>query len=279
MAFHNRYWSCTKFADWVRGTPKINMGTSEQWDDWHQNAKAVHPWRWWLAEEGLDLVQDFITWPFRKLYDIKYYINNRWVSKTHALTAHARDIKPGEWSDVGDRFLFCLFNELQDYVELELAWWQIAWNDNESKKYDAPFWAKGIFRWRTWRCPQAGLDNLTWQSSLCHREDEVGDKTSLIGKPTPQAVVAQEIIDLYTWWTQTYRNRPDPYEVSGWTQICEEGRAANNGRLSFSDPKDPDLKRRSKQALKIIHKLEQDYTREEDQMLQRLVKVRRSLWT
>ena len=126
MAQHTTYWSCTPFADWLRGTKKLGAGTAEQWDDWTTAAQMKHNFRYWLAEEALGHIQDFVTWPVRKLYDIKYYINNRWVSRTHSLTAHPRDIKPGQWQDVGNRFLPCLFNELVDFVEIESAWSHIA---------------------------------------------------------------------------------------------------------------------------------------------------------
>ena len=133
MAQHSKYWSCTKFADWLRGTPKISAGTDDEWNNWYEQAKTAHPVRYWISEEGLDMVQDFITFPLRTLYSIKYYINNRWITRTHALTSHPRDIQPGAWSDLGNRFLPCLFNELVNYVEVELAWWHIAWDGEERK--------------------------------------------------------------------------------------------------------------------------------------------------
>ena len=282
MAQHTNYWSCSKFADWLRGTNKLECGTSEEWSDWKKTAKTRYPFRYWLAEEGLDLIQDFVTWPTRKLYDIKYYINNRWVTHTHALTAHGRDIKPGDWCDVGNRFLPCLFNELVDFVEIELAWWHIAWADkDEKKKYDAPFWATGWFRWRVWRCPQAGLDNLEWQRNLRWTEEEVRADSPNLGKSTPQAVAAQEILDLYRWWTEVYRNRPDPYDASGWTEYCERKREEEDSDgLSFlSDTKDPKLKKAGDRALKLCHKIEQQYEKEDTEMLTRLIKIRHALWT
>ena len=211
----------------------------------------------------------------------RYYINNRFVTRTHALTAHARDIKPGEWRDVGNRFLPCLFNELQDFVEIELAWSHIAWSNKEDRaKYAAPFWASGWFRWRTWRCPEAGLDNLKWQSELRHSTDDGWKENDPnIGLPTPQAVKAQEILDLYTWWTTTYRNRPDPYEASGWTAACEAQREANGGKLSWSTPKDPALKKAQTKAHKLLQKIEADYEKEDEAMMIRLIKVRHGLWT
>jgi hypothetical protein len=273
------YWTCSKFADWLRGTAKLKAGTSEEWDEWTTTAQMRHNFRYWLAEEGLDILQKIVYWPTDTLYSIKYYINNRWVSRTHSLTAHARDIKPGQWRDVGDRFLPCLFNELVDFIEIESAWSHIAWGSAEDKaKYAAPFWATGWFRWRNWRCPQAGLDHLDWAMTLTNSDWCEPDHKDY-GKPTHQAMKAKELKELYTWWTQTYRNRPDPYDVSGWTAACEAQRIANGGKISFNAPKDPVLKKAQDKAHKLLQKIEADYEKEDEAMMIRLIKVRHGLWT
>lgn len=282
MAQHTHYWSCSNFADWIRGTAKGGAKTSEGWDEWYETAKTAHPIRYWIAEEMLGHIQDFITWPVRKIYDCKYYINNRWVTRTHALTASPKSIKRGEWCDVGNRFLPCLFNELVDFVEIELAWSNIAWSDEEARaKYNPPFWATGWFRWRTWRCPQSGLDSLEWQRKLTFGEDYPGMvEDDQKDKLTPQAVKAQELLDLYKWWTEVYPNRPDPYEASGWTEYCEASRAANGGKLSWSGHKDnPELRKMNDKAHKALRKIEAAYEKEDEQMMIRLIKVRHGLWT
>ena len=274
------YWTCTKFADWLRGTTKLKCGTSEEWHEWETRAKADYPIRWWLAEEGLDIIQKTIMFIPDKLYAIKYYINNRFITRTHALTASARDLPRGQWADVGNRFLPCLFNELVDFVEVELAWWHLVWEDKEKrKKYNAPWWRFGWWNIRVWRCPQAGLDNLEWQRNLRWTEDEVGPDSKNLGQLTPQAVKAQEILDLYKWWTETYRNRPDPYEASGWSAYCEASRLANGGRLSWGGDKTPELKKMSDKAHKLLRKIEEDYEKEDEAMMIRLIKVRHGLWT
>jgi len=271
------YWSCSKFADWVRGTPKLSAGTSEQWDEWRQKAQGYNPVRFWIAEEALDAVQNFIHYPTDKLNDVRYYINNRWVSRSHSLTAHPQDIKPGQWQDVGNRFLPCLFNELVDFVEIEQAWHYVMWNSEEQKKYNVPWWRSGWLRWRTWRCPEAGLAYLDWAMTLTNKEFiEEGEKE----EPTYQAKAAREIKELYLWWTTTYRNRPDPYEVSGWTAYCELSRLQNGGKLSWDGAKDSkELERASKLALKELRKIEAAYEKEDEQMMIRLIKIRQSLWT
>ena len=276
----SHYWSCSKFADWLRGTPKLKAGTSEEWDEWERKAWGHSRLRYWIAEEGLDYLSKIVFFIPDTLHSVKYYINNRWVTRSHALTASPRDIRPGSWCDVGNRFLPCLFNELQDFVEVELAWWHLAWEGKEARaKYNAPWWAFGWWRWRTWRCPQAGLDNLEWQRNLRWKEDEVGSDSPNLGQPTPQAIKAQEILDLYKWWTEVYRNRPDPYDASGWTEYCEASRAANGGKLSWSGDKSPELKKMSNKAHKLLRKIEAQYEKEDEQMMIRLIKVRHGLWT
>ena len=274
------YWSCSKFADWIRGTAKLSAGTSEEWDEWTTRAQMKHNFRYWLAEEGLDYLQTTVYYIPDKLNDVRYYINNRFVSRSHSLTAHARDIRPGSWSDVGNRFLPCMFNELVDFVEIEQAWHYCMWSDDAKTKFNVPWYRSGWLRWRTWRCPEAGMEYLTWASGLVVDKDmgaDPGEKG--YGEPTYQAAAAKEIIALYTWWTETYRNRPDPYEASGWTDVCEANRIANGGRLSFSAEKDPVLKKASDKSHKLLQKIEAAYEKEDEEMMIRLIKIRQSLWT
>lgn len=282
------YWSCTKFADWVRGTPKLKAGTSDEWDDWTRTAQGHNRVRYWLAEEVLDRIQGAILWIPDKIHSVKYYINNRWITRTHALTAHPRDIKPGQWYDVGYRFLPCLFNELVDYVEVELAWWHLAWaNKEERAKYNMPWWAVGWWRVRTWRCPQAGLDNLEWQRNLRWGENEVGPDSKNLGQLTHQARAAQEILELYTWWKEVYPNRPDPHDASGWSEYCERKRklaeehgVSNSFSSLFSSKyENKELKKFGERALKLTSKIEAKYKKEDEEMMIRLIKIRDSLWT
>ena len=273
----NHYWTCSKFADWLRGTPKPGAETGRGWREWEERAKSAHPVRYWLADEGLDYLQTVIFYIPDKIYDLKYYVNNRWVTRTHALTAHPRDIAPGTWCDVGNRFLPCLFNELVDFVEVELAWWHVAWDAKARKQFKTPFWGTGWFRWRTWRSREAGLANLEWQRNLRWQEDEVSDPEN-VGKLTPQAIAAQEIYDLYIWWKEVYPNRPDPHDAGGWSAYCERRRESGAGFLDFED-RTPEELEESRQALDATQAIEDKYEKEDEEMLIRLIRIRRSLWT
>jgi hypothetical protein len=275
----SHYWTIGTFADWLRGTPKLKCGTSEQWDAWYEEAAKAHPIRYWIAEEGLDYLQKFVYYIPDKLNDVRYYINNRWVSRTHSLTAHPRDIKPGQWQDVGNRFLPCLFNELVDFVEIEQAWHHCIWSDDAKTKFNVPWHRSGWLRLRTWRSPEAGLEYLKWASTLTNAEFLDDDKKHL-AVPTFQAKSAIEIMELYTWWTQIYPNRPDPHDASGWSAYCDASREANGGKLSWSgNDKTPELKKASKLALNKLRKIEAAYEKEDEEMMIRLIKIRQGLWT
>ena len=77
-----------------------------------------------------------------------------------------------------------------------------------------------------------------------------------------------------------YPNRPDPYEASGWSALCEEQREGEDGVLGIlRRPRNKDLQRRIDQAHKVLRRMEREYEQEEEQMMIRLIRVRNSLWT
>ena len=272
----NHYWTTSKFADWLRGTVSPVALTHSDWKIWRKTAREAHPVRYWLADDGLNYLQKFFYYIPDKLYDLKYYINNRWVTHTNALRAHPRDIVPGSWMDLGDRFLPCLFNELVDFVEVELAWWHIAWSEIDQAKYKAPWYASGWFRWRTWRCPQAGLDNLAWQMT-CDNKDYTTEDDPNYGALTQQAYNAMEIAALYKWWTEERPNRPDPYEVSGWNAYIDS--KYKNGKDTFFDDLDSGKVRDTSSMHEMMNEIDTKYAQEDEEMLIRLIKVRHALWT
>jgi hypothetical protein len=278
---HGKYWSCTPFADWIRGTKKLNAGTSKEWYDWNVQSRVSHPFRHWVAEEALGKVQDFIGWPKEQVNNLSYYINNRWVTKTHALTAHPKDIKPGSWRDVGDRFLPCMFNELVDFVEVETAGHHVAWGDEETRakyKLSKFYWTR--FYLRTWRCPEAGIDHLNWSAALICDESmgfKPGDKN--FGKPTQQAEYATTILKLYHWWKNVYPNRPDPHDASGWSALCAKRATTHKEDGWMFDDKSPEERKETKKALDACGKIEKQYEDENTKMMVELIKVRNFLWT
>lgn len=274
MGMRLTYWSCSKFADWIRGSIKGSSKTSKDWNTWHSNSKARHPIRYWVAEEGLDRLQDLVSWPITKLYDVKYYINNRWVTRTHLLNSK---LKKGQWHEFETRLLHSMFDSLVDYIEIEEAWSNISWDEKAREKYKAPWYSFGWFRWRTWRCAEAGLDKLQWASKLTD-EDWLEEDSKHLAKPTGQAIAAKELIELYNWWKSSRPNRPDVYDASGWTELCKRQRAEGRNLLDLEDSKEED-RLENIAALDLIRQLEEQYEKEDEDMMVRLIRVRRNMWT
>jgi hypothetical protein len=267
----SNYWSCSKFADWLRGTGKPYAASGSGWKEWEVKAKAAHPIRFWIAEDGLDKVQKFIYWPIDRLYDVKYYVVNRWIDQSHALVAHPKHIKPGQYRDFDYRILVCLFDELVDFVEIEKAYSNYRWS--EEKQKGMKWWQVGRWRTRTWRSAEAGLDHLAWEMTLTD-EEWIKDKSQ--AKPTLQAEVARETVELYKWWTEIYPNRPDPMDASGWSDYCDNKRDRGIGFLE-DDPEEEKWNTRSMHDK--IREMEKVYEDEDTEMLIRLIKIRGSLWT
>jgi len=116
--FRSNYWSCSKFADWVRGEKKPSALTLEEWDDWRDNQRKSNNWRYWFADKLLNKLQNFFNFPRDVYYSIKTYIDNRFVTKTHYLKT---GLEPGHYYELDHRIINGLFNELVAFVEEEQA--------------------------------------------------------------------------------------------------------------------------------------------------------------
>ena len=276
------YWSISKFADWLRGTPKPSSGTQDEWIAWRKRAKAKK-FRYWLAEEGLDYLQDFVCWPLNRAKDIRNYSNSRWLFKSHALTS---SLKRGEYYEFDTRLLHAVFDELVNFVEIELAWMEVVFSEENQKEYKVP-WYRTVLRLSRWRNVEAGLAHLAWASTLKNDEEWMNKNDLNYGQPTRQALAAQEIHKLYTWWKEEYPKRPDPMDVSGLSAYYNEKQNAAKARGDDEDmlfsflAEDTDTleKERWDKMSNLYHQIEMEQIEEDTTMLIRLIKIRREIWT
>lgn len=248
------YWSCSPLADWLRGTKKPYALTTEEWEDWRTEAKTKRPIRYFVAEHCLNKLQDFFLFPCDLFRNLRSYYYNRWVSKSHVLDT---GFKPGSYYELDERILHALFNELVNFVEIELAWMHVIGDKKQQKKF-------GISG-RKGRSPEAGLAYLEWASNLkCEFSSKHKDE------PSPQAISSQKIRELYTWW-KNRPNRPDPTEVSGWDEYCQ--------RTGQARSRDKEENKRRMSIYKKLEKIERQYEKEDEQKLIELIKIRKHLWT
>jgi hypothetical protein len=191
------YWSCSSFANWIRAIDKPHALPWDEWVNWRATSEKKHPYRYWMAEEGLDFLQDIVNFPMDVYHTIEIYIRNRFIDKLHYLRT---GLKPGEYYDPDYRILHGLFNELVIFVESEQAHLMKAYPERKYK------FVKG-------RCKQAGLDYLDWACNLKMNEDygiNPGDED--YNKPTAQAISSQKILELYNWWLDR-DYRVDPHDL------------------------------------------------------------------
>ena len=287
MAQRANYWSCSKFAKWVSVTfgarPKMDSGTSEEWAEWRKDVRKNHPVVFWFTEEFLDAVQNFIWWPCDKICDAHFYAFNRYVSKTHYIKT---ELEAGEYHSIDKRLRHGMFTELVDFIEVEKAYHHCVFSDEKRARYKLPWWRGGWrwLRWGIWRCPQAGLDYLEWESSLKFDDEWMDKSDPRYGSLTPQALAAMEQKRLYDWWKNVRPNRPDPYDESGWSNFCERRRAAHAGEddeplsMLFNDKTDEE-RAESKRLMDVLNDIEKRYDDEDEAMMVALIKIRQHLWT
>lgn len=175
-----RCWSNTDLADKIRGTEKPRVATWEGRKKWREEARKAHPIRYWIAESFLKIAQDYFMGPVDIWNSIRYYVKNRWVSQSHALVADPKHISRGTWCDLSERILYCNFDALVEFVEIECA---AMYNIDKERKLQ--------------RSISDGLDYLKWQSKVT-------------GGMSEEAPI---ILDLYLWWTVKRDQRLDPYEI------------------------------------------------------------------
>lgn len=243
------YWTCSKLADFIRGEKKPFALELGAWDEYYKDLKQRKPIRYWITEKLLRYLQNIIYYPYDLYNEIKFYIHNRWIDKTHYLKT---GLRPGGYHEFDERILHGLFNELVDYVEIELAHLS-RWDT--TKKY----------KFKNGRCLEAVYDYFKWANNL-KEKNEKGRKVL-----TPQAHDARKVQKLYEWWKHKRPNRPDPYDISGWHKVCKvDDKTLFDKNISIS---------KQKKSLAKLYKIEQSYDDEDTGMLIELIKLRHSLWT
>jgi len=231
------HWNCSKFANWIRGENKPYALEWHKWEEWKNNQKKHRPIRYWLSDTFLKKLQDIVYFPVDIYRTVKVYIRNRFIDKLQYLHT---GLKSGEYYDLDYRILHALFNELVDFVELELSA-SMKWDSGKKYKF-----VKG-------RCQQAQDDYFKWANHLKHQ-----------GRLTEQAKASRKIQKLYEWWKNKRPNRVDPFSSS---------------EFSYDIDEIIDHKNIKQKQIKKAYDLELDYDNEDTKMLIELIKVRCHLWS
>lgn len=258
------YWTCSPVATWIRDKSgvekKPSAATSEGWGAWHKANKDK--FGYWAAEEGLDILQDIWMFIPDVYHNVRVYIRNRYIDKTHFLDTK---LERGQWHEFDTRLLHGMFEALVDFVEDEKAAMH-RWTSDE--KYKLPNAEKGI-------------EYLEWEMTLGEERPDDPDHY-----PMPeQAAKAKETLELYKWWKYTRPERKEPGEAVGlyeWYDAMREKYKEddNDGVWNVLGRNYSEEDRVEQHRLyDASNKEETRQFVEDSEMMIRLVRLRGSLWT
>ena len=233
------------------GLPKDSKGngadkarSSEDWGAWKKEMKEKYPIRYFLNQ---DFEATFI-WPWSmRLQRVQEWVKYRTTRRYHIVST---GMKPG-YSDVTEKMLHVNFNMLKDFVEIEKAhMWD--WSGEQPKM------------------EQPGVSHLIWEIGL--------DADNSINNQ--QSANALEQYELYNWWTNIRPFRVDPFETPEHKAYWKLRNDIYGSDCFFCEDKDtPELKKAQKAAYELSDTLDKQYSKEDEDNLIRLMKIRQSLWT
>lgn len=239
-----------------------------EWKEWEAKMQEETPLAYWLNETVPEFFSDVnrkLTGPFKEL---KSWIRYRVFDKYHVVKT---GLKPG-YHEIDSRMLHSLFQLLVDFVEIEKAWMHVVWSEDNKRTFNVPWYSQGMFRIKNWRSRDAGLAYLDWECTL--NSPTLSDNE----RSDAQAETAYVIIELYKWWTEVRPNRPDPMDISGWDRYCRE-RIESGKEVLDTRTESEEEEREVRRLLDLTHKIEEEQYQEDTEMLNKLIEIRRSLWT
>lgn len=272
------YLNNSKFFNWVRskvfGIDKPYALGWDEWTEWDDNTKKSQPVAWFFTETVPGVLDKWIEIPHKLVNAPQNYISNVKYG-THGL--FSKSLTRGKWYELDYRMLHSNFDALVDFVEIELAHQRLY--DNESKAKHGIKWYHTAPLFKLFvndRFPAAGIDYLQWEMSLT----EDGG-----GLPTQQAIKANEIMTLYVWWTVIRKQRAEnggASKISGFDAFVNDMTKKYSATPFFGHSrKYMTAQERDKyeELQTTTFNLEREWDEEENEMLIRLIKIRRMLWT
>ena len=232
------------------------------WRLFDKEFKECAPIRHWIMNDFRKEIINPIYWKYRA---VKEWILYRTIHKYHIVDS---GLKPGYY-EIDTLILHVNFNMLKDFVEVEQAIHDYHWTQEYREKATwcerhMPFYR--IFY--PFRRPDLGIKHLEWASSL--DDPKLPPHEQCID----QAVNAREILVLYKWWVEDRPNRKEAEHIP----FDSQGKGLLGFLDSDFDHEAEDYKKYTK-SVESSYEQEEKWHIEDQEMLIRLMKIRRSLWT
>lgn len=248
------------------------------WDEWDITTKREQPigyfftetfpkWLEWIPEHSIDYLHSF-----------RYTVIN-WFEGSHRLNS---TLDKGKYHEFSERMLYSLFDSYVDYIEIEEAHMHVVFAEKAVReKYNIIWWKKyPILRWFSrWRCAEAAIDHLKWEMSL-----DTPNPNDPSWQSSPyQAEKAREKMALYTWWKHVRPSRGESWDVSGINDFIKKMDAKYgkgwDGHFGSTTKLTPSENRNYHKLQTDNTNLEEAWENEDEEMMIRLIRLRKNLWT
>jgi len=249
-----------KIESWLDFNPPGAL-SSKGWRLFNKEFKEKAPIRYWFHNDFRRSVILPIKW---KKDAIRSWIRYRTYDKYHILDTGL----PPDYHSVEQQMLHVNFNMLKNFVEVEQAWQHFCWSPEKEKRTRLQKFFRTYYRYK-FRRPDLGIKHFEWASTLDDPALPPHERSDY------QAMAAREILALYDWWVN---KRPARKEI----EVPEYSHQGLNDILScFDDDFDRDAEdyKAHVAGMEAQEKLEQEWVKEDEEMLIRLIKIRMSLWT
>jgi hypothetical protein len=247
------------FKKWLFPT----MPDAASMEDWHKwnNIAMKSKFKWFIA----DTVPTWFAVTFRYRYEnFIGKLKSKYIRKHNLIKINS--LKDDQWYDTDTRLMHAMFQLLVDFVELEKSHMQIMLSEDDAPRY---------MRKVNYRSAEMGLKYLDWEISLPKEEGGLD-----------QSQNAKTIKELFVWWKYSRTSRIKPMDVKGsmdmstntfYDVVDDNDRVSSMfTRIDRRKDKEPEL---YKSVNKACNDAEKKYEKEDEQMLIKLVKIRKSLWT
>lgn len=248
-----------KFQNWMKFNPPA-YGTIDEWNDFDKLFKQRAPYRYFVC----NTFPKKCIWPVtRRIERMRDWVRYR-IVRYHVLHT---GLEAGYY-DKDTLMLNANFNLLKDFVEIEKGWMEHICHDAELDIHPVlqyiPYYTRATFRSR-----ELGEKYLEWEMTL--NDPERGADIN-----EEQARVAKEISELYRWWIDA---RPNRVELEFEYSDADEDEGIFHRLSEKYKEEHPAETKAFAEYCEASTAQEEAWAKEDEEMLIRLIKVRKHLWT
>jgi len=218
-----------------------NCGTAEEWVAWNKKCKEQCPVLYRL-NRAIEDIELFFSVRYQKyIIDAWYHVKHRFFLRSHVIKP--KTLKKGCWIETDEKILHCLMHELVEYIE---------------KQRDG----------KPWEVTELEKKSRGEKNSI---DGEEGDEENRL--PATQWMPMVAAWNIYLWW-KNYDNRLK--EIDDIYNEIPHDKSENGEIMSGFTQESMKLK---KPYYDRIHEKEDALEKEEEEMLIKIIEIRKSLWT